>query len=324
MSTTKKQNLLDLVFQDNEDFMSNRPLMSTRFSNHIDDALLHQQYFSPLGISLFYESQIDKKERYLQNSIFGQILKLIEEKLSEFESRLNNTEQIHHLSNQVRTKQMMVVSPQDTTLEQFKRQDSQSSCQPEEIVSPKSKIHHKPNRSKSSYTQEPQQPKLSKIGEEAMHSRMNNFEKKIKAIQDQVQKVLQKDENLQKKLEIQITNSIKETESIIQQGQKQQKEVASVLSEYKDHQRQLIQYASQIRQDYDIIQTQITQQSEEAQQFKYQVETSMSYISKVSNQNVEDVVLLKEQISQVENEILIILKNYKDILMENVNLTLKH
>ncbi|CAD8181988.1 unnamed protein product [Paramecium pentaurelia] len=346
MQTHKFQNkqltLLDLVLKNDDDQYR---IKSQSNSSRFEREDIHHSQYNQLGISLYYDANITGNEQFVSNSLFRSILKNIEDKLLELETRIDNKDNLTKFSYQIdQLKHQQYRNPflkDDLLLQEYKRQDSQiSEMIDDQSVRDTGVKFHKPSRSRSTCTNNYDEQlsssnnnasnlkqKKNKITEETTFTKLNLFEKKLLQFQDQFQKYLQKEEISFKKLEQQVQVSLKEAETRLFQNTKSMDKYSESLNNYSEYYKEFLNKLQQLTSQINNHQQEINRLSDDSKIPFIQLEQTIAAINKLQNIHNDQILSIKESYTYLETDILTIMKNYKDLILDkqikNNNVQLK-
>ncbi|CAD8082183.1 unnamed protein product [Paramecium sonneborni] len=342
MQTHKYQNksltLLDLVLKnENEQYK----IKSQSNINRFEREDIQHSFYNQLGISLYYDANITGNEQFVSNQLFRSILKNIEDKLLELETRLDNKDNFNKFSfhiDQFKSQQYRnPILREDNLSQEYKRLDSQiSEMIDDQSVRDTGVKFHKPSRSRSTCTnnydeqlsQSNNNPsnlkqRKNKITEETTFSKLNLFEKKLIQFQDQFQKLLQKEEISFKKLEQQVQSALKDAEIRLLQNSKSMDKYSENFNNYSEYYKEFLNKFQQLTAQINNHQQEINRLSDDSKIPFIQLESTIAAINKLQNMHNDQILSIKEQQTYLEADILIIMKNYKDLILDKQKKSIK-
>ncbi|CAK75841.1 unnamed protein product (macronuclear) [Paramecium tetraurelia] len=292
------------------------------------------QQFNPLGFSLFLEANC--QQEVIAKQLFAQILKMIEDKLLELEQRLDNREEIKWINTQ-----LIQFKPPDQYSTQKQNDDTQSdqikqsikvvylgkfSQQSDiDIYSPEA-VHQqdvqliksqKPLRSRSQVgranTELMRTESKTKMNEEGILQKIEQFDKKIKVLTEQVNKMSQKETQFSKKIEQQINVQLKDCQDRLIQNEKLFKQVYSTNQEITENQRGFLTHLQQVRQEINCFSQDLTRISDENKITVMQIEQNYLELQKQFGEQKNELILQKSFLESIDNDFLMILKKFKDL-----------
>ncbi|CAD8063692.1 unnamed protein product [Paramecium sonneborni] len=283
--------------------------------------------YNPLGFCLFLEANCNKEN--IDKLLFSQILKMIEDKLLEFEERLDNRDQIKNINQQLNLLKppdpYFKSKPIDDTQSEQVQQRKFSQQSDIEITSPqtnqaqdqKSIKSQKSQRSRSqmgrTHTEITQlDPKL-KANEEGLIAKIQLFDKKLKQVIEQVNKLSQKDDQFQRRIEMQVQSQLKDSQDRLIQNDKVFKQYQQTNQEIIENQRGYLNRISQLRQEMDYLQQELSRIQEDNKLPLLQVQESIQELQKQVNQQQNELIVFKTILESIDNDFLALLKKFKDI-----------
>ncbi|CAD8093364.1 unnamed protein product [Paramecium sonneborni] len=342
MQTHKFQNqqltLLDLVLKNEDDqYRIKSQSNSSRFEQ---EDVQHSQY-NQLGISLYYDANITGNEQFVSNKLFRSILKNIEDKLLELETRMDNKDNFNkytfHIDQFKNQQNRNPFLKEDNFSQDYKRQDSQiSEMIDDQSVRDTGLKLHKPSRSRSTCTNNYDEQlsssnnnasnlrqRKNKITEESTFSKLNLFEKKLMQFQDQFQKLLQKEEISFKKLEQQVQSALKEAETRLFQNSKSMDKYSESLNNYSEYYKEFLNKFQQLTAQINNHQQEINRLSDESKIPFIQLESTIAAMNKLQNMHNDQILSIKESYTFLEADVLTIMKNYKDLILDKQNKSIR-
>ncbi|CAK88858.1 unnamed protein product (macronuclear) [Paramecium tetraurelia] len=330
----KQLTLLDLVLKNEDDRYR---IKSSTNSSRYDREDTHHSQYNQLGISLYYDANITGNEQFVSNQLFRSILKNIEEKLLELETRIDNKDHLTKFTFQIdQLKHQQNRNPflkDDYTWQEYKRQDSQiSEMIDDQSVRDTGVKFQKASRSRSTCTNNCDEQldqsnnntsnlksRKNKITEESTFSKLNLFEKKLSQFQDQFQKQLQKEEISFKKLEQQVQAALKDAEMRLLQNTKSMDKYTESLNNYSDYHKEFLTKLSQLTAQINNHQQEINRLSDDQKIPFIQLESTIAAMNRLQNIHNDQILSIKESYTYLEADILAIMKNYKDLILDKQN-----
>ncbi|CAK65961.1 unnamed protein product (macronuclear) [Paramecium tetraurelia] len=312
--------LLDLVFQEQQ--------IQNQVSNKcsIKETAKFIPY-NPLGLSLYLEANCNTET--ISKSIFSQILKMIEDKLLELEERLDNRDQIKNINQQLNFLKppdpYFKSKPIDDTQSEYVKQRKYSQQSDMEITSPQANQHQDQKSIKSQKSQRSRSqlgrahteitqidPKL-KSNEEGLISKIELFDKKLKQVVEQVNKLSQKDDQFQRRIEQQVQSQLKDSQDRLIQNDKFFKQVQQTNQEITENQRGFLSRSAQLRQEMDYLSQELTKIQEDNKLPLLQLQESVQELQKQVGLHQNELIVFKTILESIDNDFLILLKKFKDI-----------
>ncbi|CAD8152985.1 unnamed protein product [Paramecium octaurelia] len=285
------------------------------------------QQFNPLGFSLFLEANC--QQEVIAKQLFAQILKMIEDKLLELEQRLDNREEIKQINTQ-----LIQFKPPDQQYTQKQNDDTQSEQIKQRKFSQQSDIDiyspeavqqqdtqqiksQKPLRSRSQIgrtnTELMRSESKTKSNEEGLLQKIEQFDKKLKVLTEQVSKMSQKETQFSKKIEQQINVQLKDSQDRLVQNEKLFKQVHSTNQEITENQRGFLSHLQQVRQEINYFSQELTRISDENKITVMQQEQNYLELQKQIGEQKNELILQKSFLESIDNDFLMILKKFKDL-----------
>ncbi|CAD8152764.1 unnamed protein product [Paramecium pentaurelia] len=285
------------------------------------------QQFNPLGLSLFLEANC--QQEVISKQLFAQILKMIEDKLLELEQRLDNREEIKNINTQ-----LSQFKPQEQYFSQKENNDTQSEQIKQRKFSQQSDIDiyspqavqqqdtqqiksQKPLRSRSQVgranTELTKTDCKTKSNEEGIMQKIEQFDKKLKLLIEQVNKMSQKESQFSKKIEQQINVQLKDNQDRLIQNEKLFKQVHSTNQEITENQRGFLSHLQQVRQEINYFSQELTRISDENKITLMQLEQNYIELQQQFGESKNELKLQKSFLESIDNDFLMILKKFKDL-----------
>ncbi|CAD8066880.1 unnamed protein product [Paramecium sonneborni] len=286
--------------------------------------------FNPLGLSLFLEA--NNQQEVINKKIFAQILKMIEDKLLELEQRLDNRDEIKYINSQIN-----MLKPADYQFAQKQNDDTQSeqikqrkfSQQSDFEISLPQAVPQQDQLQKNSQKPLKYRSKLgranteitkidlkNKPNDEQLHQKIEQFNKKLKLLTEQVNKIQQTEGQFSKKIEQQINNQLKDTQNRLIQYEKLFKQVEQKNQEVNENQRDFLIHLQQERQEINFISSELTRINDELKINITQIESNFLELTNQVKEQKNELILQKSFLESIDNDFLIMLKKFKDLQNE--------